>query len=83
MSHILYVHIHRIALIDITILGLVGFIQDIYTVRENDGFISLSLFLFNSSIDVEVNFTTFELKRAIEGMFICLTEVLSILFCNY
>jgi hypothetical protein len=53
---------------DNIIIGLVGFIQNIYTVREDADTISLSIFLFNSSIDdiVEVNFTTFE-KTAIEG----------------
>ena len=44
-----------------------GFIQDIYSVREDEGSISISVFSFNSSIDVEVNFTTFQ-QTAIEGV---------------
>ena len=51
----------------IAFTGLVGFIQDVYTVREDKGFVSLPLFLFNSSVDVEVNFTTFE-QTAIKGI---------------
>ena len=49
------------------IIDLVGFIQDVYSVHENQGSISISVFSFNSSIDVEVNFTTFKLT-AIEGI---------------
>ena len=50
----------------ITFTGLVGFVQDIYSVHEDQGSISISIFSFNSSLDVKVNFTTFE-KTAIEG----------------
>ena len=47
--------------------GLVGFIQDVYTVREDAGFMNLSIFVFNSSVDVVVNFTTLE-QSATKGI---------------
>ena len=46
--------------------GLAGFIQDIYTVREDEGFINISIFSVNSSLDVVVNFTTVD-HTAMEG----------------
>ena len=52
--------------------GLVGFIQNVYTVREDAGFMNLFIFVFNSSVDVEVNFTTFE-QTAVEGITISST----------
>ena len=48
-------------------LGLVGFSQDVYTVREDAGFMNLSIFIFNSSVDVVVNFTTLE-QSATKGI---------------
>ena len=47
--------------------GLVGFVQDIYTVREDEGFINVSIFSVNSSLDVVVNFTTVD-HTALEGI---------------
>ena len=47
--------------------GIAGFSQDVYTVREDASFMNLSIFVFNSSVDVVVNFTTFE-KNATEGI---------------
>ena len=48
--------------------GLAGFSQEVYTVQEDAGFMNLSIFVFNSSIDVVVNFTTVE-ESAIEGSY--------------
>ena len=48
-------------------LGLVGFSQDVYTVREDAGFMNLSIFVFNSSVDVVINFTTLE-QSATKGI---------------
>ena len=49
------------------IIGLVGFIQDNYIVREDDSFINISIFSYNSSLDVMVNFTTVD-HTALEGI---------------
>ena len=47
--------------------GLAGFIQDIYTAREDESFIGISIFSINSSLDVVVNFTTVD-HTALEGI---------------
>ena len=48
--------------------GHVGFIKDVYTVRENEGFINIPIYLFNTSLDVVVNFMTVD-DTAMEGMY--------------
>ena len=48
-------------------IGLAGFIQHIYTVREDDSYINLTIFSFNSSLNVEVNLNTFD-ETAMEGI---------------